>query len=148
MPVSTPPRNVAPSRRHSTKLAPKRLVFSKVEFAKSLPACSDPFSCAFAKSHASNVQFVVRMLSRFAPRKLQRTKRWPSSSSPSASMSANASSSASRGRSLTASLVPHLAEQALEPLFGRVVDERHRGSDVRMHLGDCAEHLLSDCAIR
>src|SRR5438477_4457180 len=85
------------------------------------------------------------MPSSTAPRKLQRTKRFPSSASPSASTPANNSSSASFG---STSFVPHLTEQALEPLLGRIVDERHRRGDVRMHAGDRTSHLVSDGAIR
>src|SRR5579862_8947783 len=84
------------------------------------------------------------MPSSTAPRKLQRTKRFPSSSSPSASKPANDSSSALFG---STSFVPHLAEQALEALLGRVVDERHRRGDVRVHLGDRTAHLVGDSAI-
>src|SRR3954451_6581389 len=63
-------------------------------------------------------------------------------------MPANDSSSASRGSPLTACLVPHLAQQTLEPLFGRVVDERHCSRDARMYLGDRAAHLVRDRSIR
>src|SRR5437588_6982659 len=45
-------------------------------------------------------------------------------------------------------LVPHLGEQPLEPLFGRVVDERHRRGHVWMHAGDRAAHLVRDGAVR
>ena len=44
-------------------------------------------------------------------------------------------------------LVPHLAEEPLEALLGRVVDERHRRRDVRVHGCDLATHLVRDRAI-
>ncbi|HZS23918.1 MAG TPA: hypothetical protein VFA30_02920 [Gaiellaceae bacterium] len=43
--------------------------------AKSLPRCSDPFSCAFEKSQSWNVHRAVTIPSSAAPRKLQRSKR-------------------------------------------------------------------------
>ena len=53
-----------------------------------------------------------------------------------------------RGRLGASGLVPHLGEEPLETLLRRVVDEAHRGSDVRVHPGDRAAHLVRDGAVR
>src|SRR3954468_3505520 len=130
MPVTTAPANEAPSSRQSTNAAPKRFVFSKTELAKSLPACSLPFSRAFEKSQPWNVQFFVRSPARSSPRNASFSK-----------ISASSSASGS-------GLIAHLAEQPLEALLGRVVDELHRRRDGRMHLRDRAPHLVCDRAVR
>jgi hypothetical protein len=49
---------------------------------------------------------------------------------------------------LATALVPDLGQEPLEALLGRVVHERHRRGDARVHGRDGAAHLVRDRTVR